>query len=94
MDIIQFQNKLKEIQTLALNNGKKVSEELVRRFFQEDGLEEEKLKKELARVNGMLNNEKFMSKAPQAKVDEEKAKLAKYAQMMEQVQERLGQLRK
>ena len=45
MDIIQFQNKLKEIQTLALNNGKKVSEELVRRFFQEDGLEEEKLKK-------------------------------------------------
>ena len=56
--------------------------------------EEEKLKKELARVNGMLNNEKFMSKAPQAKVDEEKAKLAKYAQMMEQVQERLGQLRK
>ena len=56
--------------------------------------EEEKLKKELARVNGMLNNEKFMSKAPQSKVDEEKAKLAKYAQMMEQVQERLGQLRK
>ena len=29
--------------------------------------EEEKLKKELARVNGMLNNEKFMSKAPEAR---------------------------
>jgi valyl-tRNA synthetase len=54
--------------------------------------EEEKLKKELARVNGMLNNEKFMSKAPQAKVEEERQKLAKYTQMMEQVQMRLQQM--
>ncbi|MBQ6857028.1 MAG: valine--tRNA ligase, partial [Lachnospiraceae bacterium] len=56
--------------------------------------EEEKLAKELARVNGMLANEKFVSKAPQAKIDEEKAKQAKYAQMMEQVKERLAQLSK
>ena len=56
--------------------------------------EEEKLTKELARVNGMLANEKFVSKAPQAKIDEEKAKQAKYAQMMEQVKERLAQLTK
>ena len=56
--------------------------------------EEEKLKKELARVNGMLNNEKFMSKAPQAKIEEEKAKLEKYQQMMAQVQERLTGLKK
>ena len=56
--------------------------------------EEEKLKKELARVNGMLSNEKFVSKAPQAKIDEEKAKLLKYTQMMEQVQERLAGLKK
>ncbi len=54
--------------------------------------EEERLTKELARVNGMLNNERFMSKAPQAKVDEEKAKLEKYTQMMEQVKTRLSQL--
>ena len=54
--------------------------------------EEEKLAKELARVNGMLANEKFVSKAPQAKIDEEKAKQSKYAQMMEQVKERLAQL--
>ena len=54
--------------------------------------EEERLTKELARVNGMLGNEKFVSKAPQAKVDEEKAKLEKYTQMMEQVKERLAQL--
>ena len=56
--------------------------------------EEKRLQGELARVNGMLHNEKFMSKAPEAKVAEERAKLEKYTQMMEQVQERLGQLRK
>lgn len=54
--------------------------------------EEERLKKELARSNGMLNNEKFMSKAPEAKVAEERAKLEKYEQMMEQVKLRLEQL--
>ena len=58
-------------------------------------LEKEKAKraKELARSNGMLNNEKFLSKAPQAKVDEEKAKLEKYKQMMEDVENRLAQLK-
>lgn len=40
----------------------------------------------------MLNNEKFMSKAPEAKVTEERGKLEKYTQMLKQVQERLGQL--
>ena len=54
--------------------------------------EEERLTKELARVNGMLANEKFVSKAPAAKIEEEKAKQAKYSQMMEQVKERLAQL--
>ena len=54
--------------------------------------EEQRLTGELARVNGMLSNEKFVSKAPQAKIDEEKAKLEKYTQMMEQVKERLVQL--
>ena len=56
--------------------------------------EEAKLEKELARVNGMLSNERFISKAPQAKIDEEKAKLEKYTQMMEQVKDRLAGLRK
>ena len=54
--------------------------------------EEEKLTKELARVNGMLGNERFISKAPKAKVDEERAKLERYTAMMEQVKERLAQL--
>ena len=53
--------------------------------------EEARLTKEIARSNGMLSNERFLSKAPQAKVDEEKAKLEKYEQMMAQVKERLAQ---
>lgn len=54
--------------------------------------EEDRLKKELARVVGMLKNEKFISKAPEAKIQEEKDKMEKYTQMMEQVKERLEQL--
>ena len=56
--------------------------------------EQKRLEGELARVNGMLNNERFMSKAPEAKVAEERAKLEKYTQMKEQVEERLSQLAK
>ena len=55
--------------------------------------EEERLKKELARSHGMLNNEKFVSKAPAAKIQEEKDKLAKYEQMMATVLERLAQMK-
>ena len=55
--------------------------------------EEKRLTGELARVNGMLNNEKFISKAPEAKIAEEREKLEKYTQMMEQVRLRLKQLK-
>ena len=54
--------------------------------------EKERLEGELKRVNGMLSNEKFISKAPESKINEEKEKLAKYTQMMEQVEERLKSL--
>ncbi len=56
--------------------------------------EEERLNKELARVNGMLSNEKFISKAPEAKINEEKEKKAKYETMMEQVKAQLAHLQK
>ncbi|PHU35591.1 valine--tRNA ligase [Pseudobutyrivibrio ruminis] len=54
--------------------------------------EKEKLEKELARSRGMLSNEKFMSKAPEAKVAEEREKLAKYEAMMAQVEARLASM--
>ncbi len=56
--------------------------------------EKERLTKEIARSNGMLSNEKFLSKAPEAKVNEEKEKLETYTQMMRQVEERLLNLQK
>ena len=55
--------------------------------------EKERLSKELSRSRGMLSNEKFLSRAPEAKVQEEKDKLAKYEQMMAQVEERLEQMK-
>ena len=54
--------------------------------------EEKRLEGELKRVEGMLANEKFVSKAPAAKIQEEKDKLEKYTTMMNQVKERLSQL--
>ena len=53
-----------------------------------------KLAGEIKRASGMLANPKFVDKAPAAKVEEEKAKLAKYTEMSEQVAERLAQLKK
>ena len=54
--------------------------------------EEKRLAGELARSRGMLGNEKFVNRAPEAKIAEERAKLEKYEQMMEQVKIRLAQL--
>ncbi|MDO4260981.1 MAG: valine--tRNA ligase [Eubacteriales bacterium] len=54
--------------------------------------EKKRLEGELARVDGMLGNEKFVSRAPEAKIQEERAKQEKYRQMMSQVEERLAQL--
>ncbi len=55
--------------------------------------EEARLQKELARSKGMLSNEKFLAKAPEAKVAEEREKLAGYEQMMAQVKERLASMK-
>ena len=56
--------------------------------------EKNKLFGEIKRCEGMLNNEKFISKAPEAKINEEKEKLAKYQQMLMQVTQRLETLSK
>ena len=56
--------------------------------------EKERLEGELKRVKGMLANENFVNKAPESKIAEEKAKLEKYTDMMNQVLERLAQFSK
>ena len=56
--------------------------------------EKGKLEGELKRSKAMLSNEKFLSKAPEAKIAEEKEKQAKYQQQYDQIVERLEQLNK
>ena len=70
-------------------------EDLVDMAKEKERLEKEqaRLEKELARSKGMLSNERFLSKAPEAKVQEEKDKLAKYEQMMEQVKAQLASMK-
>ncbi|MBO6133000.1 MAG: valine--tRNA ligase [Lachnospiraceae bacterium] len=65
--------------------------ELVDLSEEKKRLEKEKarLEKELARSHGMLSNEKFLSKAPASKIQEEKDKLASYEKMMAEVEERI-----
>lgn len=54
--------------------------------------ERDKWTKEIKRSEGMLGNERFVSKAPAEKVQEEKDKLVKYRQMLEQTEARLKAL--
>ena len=54
--------------------------------------EEKRLNGEIKRCEGMLGNERFVSKAPEAKVQEEKDKLAKYQQMLKQVKEQIARI--
>ena len=56
--------------------------------------EQKRLEGELSRSAHMLSNEKFLSKAPAAKIKEEKEKQAKYEQLMAGVKERLAALKK
>lgn len=52
---------------------------------------QETLKKEIARAQGMLSNERFTSKAPAEKVQEEQDKLDEYIRQLNLVEEQLNQ---
>ena len=52
-----------------------------------------RLEGEVARCEKMLSNPGFVNKAPEAKVNEEKEKLAKYKEMLESAKERLEKLK-
>lgn len=55
--------------------------------------EKDKLEKEIDRVEKKLSNEKFVSKAPETVVNEEKAKGEKYKEMLNAVLERISALK-
>ena len=54
----------------------------------------DRLQKEIKRASGMLNNPNFVSKAPQAKVDQEKVKLASYEDQLHMTQANLEEILK
>ena len=66
-------------------------EDLVDLEAEKERLQNEKTKSEsaVARATKMLSNPGFVNKAPEAKINEEKAKLAKYQEMLDSVNERL-----
>ena len=77
-----------------ISNGMEVYipfEELVDVEEEKKRLEEEKKKvlAEIERASKMLANPGFVNKAPEAKINEEKAKLAKYQDMLKSIEERL-----
>lgn len=54
--------------------------------------EKENLMKEVKRSEGMLNNENFISKAPEKLVNAERKKLEKYSQMLKKVEARIDEI--
>ena len=58
-------------------------------------LEKEKLtyENEIKRVEKMLSNEGFIAKAPESKIEEEKAKKAKYEELLAKTEERIKSLK-
>ncbi len=54
--------------------------------------EKAKLESEVERATKMLSNPGFVNKAPEAKINEEKEKLAKYKEMLQNVIERLSNM--
>ncbi|MEG2298504.1 MAG: valine--tRNA ligase, partial [Anaerovoracaceae bacterium] len=56
--------------------------------------EKKKLEGEVMRVTKMLSNPGFVNKAPETKINEEKAKQAKYEEMLGKVIDRLAMVEK
>lgn len=55
--------------------------------------EEKKVISEIGRAQGKLNNEKFVSKAPEKLVNEEKAKLEKYQAMLKELEQSIEEIK-
>ena len=52
-----------------------------------------KTQAEISRCEGMLNNPNFVNKAPQAKIDSEKEKLAGYKKQLEEIEKSINELK-
>lgn len=99
---IEYLNKIEDSNTkyIALND-EKISvflnmNEAIDIDAEIEKLEKEKenATKELNRAKGMLNNKKFVEKAPQKLVDAEKDKIVKYTDLIEKTTQRINDLKK
>lgn len=54
--------------------------------------EKKRLEAEVARGEKMLSNPGFVAKAPESKINEEKAKLANYKELLESVEQKLTKM--
>ena len=54
--------------------------------------EKEKVQSEVERANKMLSNPGFVNKAPESKINEEKAKLEKYKEMLANIEDRISKM--
>lgn len=91
---VSFKDNLSDALVLPIAKGAVVldQEELVDKEALREKLEVEKvrLESEIKRGTNMLSNTNFISKAPQAKVDEEKRKLEEYKRQLELVLQQLN----
>ncbi len=90
-------NDSKDVATVMIHGGHTLIVELgayVDKEAEKQKLEAElkKLEGEIKRCTNMLNNEKFVSKAPQAKVDSERKKLEDYTSKYQTVKEKLANM--
>lgn len=97
VEIVDNENNIPEDAVSVVIEGVKIFiplDELVDFSKELDRLNKEKakLEGEIKRVNGKLSNQGFLAKAPESLVNEEKAKKAKFEEMMNSVLERIANI--
>ena len=106
LEKLGFANKVTVVERLdqPLKNAMSIILNDIEVYIPMEGLidieeERKRLEAEVTRLEGevvrgekMLSNPGFVNKAPEAKVNEEKAKLANYKEMLETAKERLASL--
>ena len=65
-----------------------------RDYYEVLGINRSADEKEIKRASGMLSNPNFVSKAPEAKVKQEKEKLASYQEKLEMTKTQLNEILK
>lgn len=101
--IVNFEQGIEDaasrIESFVLNDGHKVVVDLSmveetsnQEIIDEYEIELVKLEKEIQRAEGMLNNDKFLAKAPEAKIMEEREKLIDYQAKYESIKTMIDEL--